>query len=195
MKQTKQMKQTMYRIGCAALAAGIFGLSSCSKDPTPDPVVEQEEFDHARIDFIKLNADGSETTDTTTVDFDQEGVPAPQQLLLSNSTAYRMLLTLSLKGESINPEIVEEGTEHKFFFNPSQDGVISYVYNDADADGRGIGLDGKLTVSAAATFNLKVILRHALDKGNASAQDWNSTSYQAAGGEDDLNVSFGMKTQ
>lgn len=189
------MKKAMYRIGVIALAAGIFTLSSCSKDPTPDPVVEQEEFDHARIQFIKLNTDGTQTVDTTTVDFDKSGTPTPQQTILNNGKSYRMLLTLSLKGESINNEIIEEGVEHKFFFNPSLAGLLNYTYNDADANGRGIGLDGKLTVTGAGTFDLKVVLRHALDKSNAAAQDWNSTGYQAAGGEDDLNVSFGMKTQ
>ena len=189
------MKKVMYSIGTIALVTGICSLSSCSKDPTPDPVVEQEEFDHARIQLIKLNTDGSQTVDTTTVNFDKSGTPTPQQAILDNGKSYRMLLTLSLKGESINQEIIEEGVEHKFFFNPSQAGLLSYVYNDADADGRGIGLDGKLTVTGAGTFDFKVILRHALDKSNAAAQDWNSTTYQAAGGEDDLNVSFGMKTQ
>lgn len=189
------MKKVMYRIGVIAMATGIFTLSSCSKDPTPDPVVEQEEFDHARIELIKLNADGSQTVDTAAVDFDKEGTPTPQQIILENGKSYRALITLSLNGESINHEIVEEGTEHKFFFNPSQTGLLDYTYNDTDADGRGIGLDGKLTVTGTGTFDLKVILRHALDKSNASAQAWNSTSYQEAGGEDDLNITFGLKTQ
>jgi hypothetical protein len=189
------MKKVWYSIGAIALTTGILTFSSCSKDPTPDPVVEQEEFDHARIQFIRLNPDGSQTVDTTSVDFDKNGTPTPQQTTLDNGKSYRMLLTLSLKGESINQEIIDEGVEHKFFFNPSQAGLLSYVYNDADADGRGIGLDGKLTVTGTGVFDLKVILRHALDKSNAAAQDWNSTTYQAAGGEDDLNVTFGMKTQ
>lgn len=189
------MRKAIYSIGCIAIAAGIITLSSCSKDPKPDPVVEQEEFDHARIQFIQLNTDGSQTLDTATVDFDKAGAPTPQQTILNNGKSYRMLITLSLKGESINHEIIDEGVEHRFFFNPSQAGLLNYVYNDADVNGRGIGLDGKLTVTGTGTFDLKVILRHALDKSNAAAQDWNSTGYQAAGGEDDLNITFGLKTQ
>lgn len=189
------MKKSMYRIGLMAIAAGIITLSSCSKDPVPDPVLEQEEFDHALIQFIKLNADNSQTTDTTSVNFDKSGTPDPQQTVLSNGSSYRMLITLSLKGASINDEITEEGTEHKFFFNPAQSGMLNYTYNDADANGHGIGLDGKLDVTGAGTFDLKVVLRHALDKSKAEAQAWNSTNYDAAGGEDDLNITFGLKTQ
>jgi len=189
------MKKVIYSLALLALTTGIVTFSSCSKDPTPDPVVEQEEFDHALIQFIKLNADGSQTIDTTSVNFDKSGTPTPQQTILSNGAHYRMLITLSLKGASINNEIVEEGTEHKFFLNPSQSGMLDYTYSDADVNGRGIGLDGKLNVTGAGTFDLKVVLRHALDKSKPEAQDWNSTTYQSAGGEDDLNVTFGMKTQ
>lgn len=185
----------MYGLGMITLLAATISLASCAKDPVPDPVVEQEEFDHALIQFVKLNPDGTQTTDTTAINFDKSGTPTPAQITLNNGTSYRTLITLSLKGASINGEIVGEGTEHRFFFNPSVNGILNYVYNDADVNGRGIGLDGKMTVSGTATMNLKVILRHALDKANAAAQDWNSTGYEAAGGEDDLSITFGLKAQ
>jgi hypothetical protein len=189
------MKKVISNIKLIVLVTGLLALASCVKDPVPDPVVEQEEFDHALIQFVKLNADGTETTDTTAVNFGKSGAPTPDQTILNNGFSYRTLITLSLKGKSINPEVIEEGTEHKFFFNPTQAGVLSYVYNDADTAGRGIGLDGKMTVSGTGTFNVKVVLRHALDKSNANAQAWNSTDYEAAGGEDDLNITFALKAQ
>jgi len=189
------MKKAIYKIGFIAAIAGIVTFSSCKKDPVPTPVVEQEEFDHALVQFIKLNTDGSQTTDTVAINFDKSGTPTPTQVTLNNGTAYRTLITLSANGESINHEIIEEGTEHKFFFDPSTAGILSYVYNDADADGRGIGLDGKMTVGGTATFNLEIILRHALNKSHASAQAWNSTTYDQAGGTDDLNITFGIKAE
>jgi hypothetical protein len=73
--------------------------------------------------------------------------------------------------------------------------LLNYSYNDADTDGNGIGLDGKLQVVGAGAFDLKIVLRHALDKNAASAQAWNSTTYEQAGGEDDLNIHFAMKTE
>ncbi len=189
------MKKTIYSVALLFFTAFVFTITSCVKDPKPDPVVEQEEFDHVLLQYIKLNADGSETTDTTSVNFNKEGVPAPGQITLDNGTSYRMLITISLKGESINNEIIDEGTEHRFFLLPSQDGILNYVYNDEDADGRGIGLDGKLSVTGTGTFTLKIILRHALDKSNSAAQAWNSPNYYEAGGEDDLNVTFGVKAE
>lgn len=189
------MKSNLSRIFLAATAAGMLLLSSCAKDPVPDPVVEQEEFDHTKIMFIRLNADNSQTTDTLFVDFDKTGTPAPAQITLGNGLSYRMLINISLKGESINNEIIEEGTEHRFFFIPDQAGLLDYSYSDADADGRGIGLDGKMTVTGTGTLNLKVLLRHALDKSHPAAQAWNSTDYNAAGGEDDLNITFGIKAE
>ena len=189
------MKKVIYSLGLLMLTTAMFTVTSCTKDPVPDPVIEQEEFDHALIQFIKLNADGSQTTDTTAVNFDKNGTPTPAQVTLANGASYRTLITLSLKGVSINNEIIEEGTEHKFFFNPTQSGILNYIYNDADTDGRGIGLDGKLYVIGTGITDLKVILRHALDKSNANAQTWNSTTYENAGGEDDLNITFGLKAQ
>jgi hypothetical protein len=189
------MKKVIYGLGLVMLATTMFTVTSCTKDPVPDPIVEQEEFDHALIQFVKLNADGSQTTDTTSVNFDKNGTPTPSQVTLANGTSYRMLITLSLKGVSINNEIIEEGTEHKFFLNPTQSGIVDYDYNDADADGRAIGLDGRLSVTGTGTINLKVILRHALDKSHADAQAWNSTTYENAGGEDDLNITFGLKAK
>ena len=44
-------------------------------------------------------------------------------------------------------------------------------------------------------INLKVILRHALDKSLPDAQNWNSTTYEKAGGEDDLNIAFALKAE
>jgi len=183
------MKKTIYRfILPAVLMLSLF--NSCKKDPTPTPEVEQEEYDAARIQFIALNPDGSETTDTTTVNFSKEGVPTPSHSHLAPGASYRTLITLFYKGNVINPEIISEGTEHKFFFIPSlATGVTDYVYNDQDAEGRGIGLDGKMTIGSGE-FELKVVLRHGLDKANAAAEAWNSSNYEAAGGTDDLNIAF-----
>jgi hypothetical protein len=189
------MRKAIYSLGLVVLATAMFTVTSCTKDPVPDPVVEQEEFDHALIQFIRLNPDGTETTDTIPVNFNKSGAPTPGQIILGNGKSYRTLITLSLKGASINDEIKEEGTEHKFFFNPSQQSIINYQYNDVDADGNGIGLDGKTTIIGTGTISLKVVLRHALDKNNPDAQAWNSTTYANAGGEDDLNITFGLQAQ
>ena len=189
------MKKLTFNFAALVAISGLLTFSSCKDEPTPTPEPEQEEFDAVRVDMIKLDVGGAQTTDTTTIDFDREGAPSPSLALLSASTTYRMLLTLSADGNSINNEIADEGAEHKFFFIPSMaSGITNYIYNDADANGHGIGLDGNIT-TGFGEFDLKIVLRHALDKSKPEAQDWNSTTYQAAGGEDDLNINFGIKAE
>ncbi|GEM_PF-456842 len=184
------MKKATFKIGLLAVAAALITFSSCTKDPDVKPEVEQEEYDAARIQYIELNADGSETTDTTTISFDKAGVPSPSHSHLHPGEKYRTLITLYYNGNSINHEIVEDGAAHKFFFVPSiAGGITNYTYNDADVNGRGIGLDGVTTVGEGE-FDLKVVLRHGINKAHAAAAAWNSTNYQEAGGSDDLNVMF-----
>lgn len=183
------MKKAIYRF-VIPVTAIVLTFSSCKKDPEPTPEVEQEEYDAARVQFIALNADGSETTDTTTINFSKEGVPSPSHNHLHEGETYRTLITLFYKGNNINHEIAEEGTEHRFFFLPSvAGGVTNYSYSDSDAEGRGIGLDGKMTIGTGE-FDLKIVLRHGLDKSSPAAQAWNSSNYEAAGGTDDLNIEF-----
>lgn len=188
------MKKQHFKFTLLIIAATMLTFSSCKKDPAPTPEPEQEEFDGARIQFIRLNANGSETTDTLAVDFNASGTPG-NDIILNNGLSYRMLITLLLRNASQNQDVIDEGTIHQFFFNPSVPGILDYVYNDSDANGSGIGLDGKMTVTGTGNLQLKVVLRHGLDKTNPAAQQWNSENYDAAGGEDDLNVTFGLKAE
>jgi hypothetical protein len=188
------MNKHHFKLALFAIVAVTLTLSSCTKDPAPTPEPEQEEFDGARIQFIKLNSSGDETTDTLAVDFDASGSPS-NEVILNNGLSYRMLITLLLRNESQNQDVIDEGTLHQFFFDPTVPGILDYVYADADANGDGIGLDGKMTVNGTGSLQLKVVLRHGLDKSNPAAEQWNSQDYNAAGGEDDLNVTFRLKAE
>src|SRR5690606_27389748 len=122
----------------------------------------------------------------TIVSIDETGRPRPHHIHLHHDESYRLLIQLFYKGHSINDEIIEEGDEHQFFFIPSAEGIIEYKYNDADKDGRGIGLDGEIAITGEGEIDLKIVLRHGLNKAHAAAQAWNSPNYQQAGGADDL---------
>jgi hypothetical protein len=184
------MKKIIFYPALLALLLGSLTFNSCKKDPSPTPEPEQEEFDGVRLQFIALDDQGSETTDTTTINFSKEGVPSPAHSHLHPHESYRTLITLYYKGNAINQDIIDEGTEHQFFFLPSLDsGILDYVYNDKDADGKGIGLDGTMTIGEGE-FDLKIVLRHGLDKSHPSARSWNSPDYQQAGGTDDLSITF-----
>jgi len=189
------MKTTILKFAFLATVIGTLTFSSCKKNPTPTPEDAQEEYDASRIQFVLLNPEGSETTDTTTIDFNRNGVAAPNTAMLMSNKHYRMLITLLNHGNSVNDEVLEEGTIHQFFFIASQNNVFDYAYNDFDVNSRGIGLDGTAIISGPGTTQLKVVLRHGLDKSKPEAQSWNSTSYENAGGEDDLNISFQITAQ
>lgn len=180
------MKNNIIKIGTAIALLAVITFASCKKND-PKPNNQNEEYDAIKISFIKLDTNGSETTDTITVGFNASGVASPSNLDLDSHQQYRMLINLFASGENINQEIIDDAAEHKFFFfaNPST-GVGSYVYND------GIGLDGKIEIDGHTTFNLQVLLRHGLDKTHPDAQAYNSPNYQNAGGNNDLNVNFNI---
>ncbi len=181
-----------FKYAIIAMSIGILTFTSCKKDPQPAPEPSQEEYDAARIQYILLNEDGSETRDTLTISFDKTGHPSPHHIHVLADHSYRSLVTLFYNGKSINEEIIEAGLEHQFFFIPSSGNVIEdYDYQDADRNGKGIGLDGIITFSPdEGQSSLKVVLRHGLDKNHAAAQSWKNPNYQEAGGADDLNIEF-----
>lgn len=176
-------------------------LSACDKE---DPVqeLEQEVITDVTLTFTELDANGNPTA--TTLSFsasDPEGVELggnPEIETISGLEAgksYRLSLDLfnGIENESITEEIEEEDAEHQFFFLGSAfDAAISYSYEDEDADGNPVGLQGTVAVAADASGSsvLRVVLRHDLDKSNTSAQNPNWADYEQAGGETDLDVSF-----
>jgi len=174
------------------LALGLLFTLGCTQKPSPTPEPEQEEYDQVQVHFISLDASGIETTDTSTVLINQSGVATPAELNLSANSDYRLLIQLFNQSALINSEIIDEGTEHQFFFQATPaSGVSHYEYGDADTNGQGIGLDGFITIGQGS-FNFKMLLRHGLNKQHESAQQWNSSNYTEAGGEDDLNLTFGI---
>ena len=187
------MKTNILKLATMALVIGSLALTSCKKDPKPTPEPAQEEFDASRVQFVLLKSDGSQTTDTTSVDFDRSGMPTPGAAELLSSKQYKLYITLMSQGESVNAEINDDGTAHQFFFLPAQGGIFTYAYNDADENNQGIGLVGTASITAPGTTALKIVLRHGLDKSKPEAQAWNSPNYQNAGGEDDLNIKFDIK--
>lgn len=88
--------------------------------------------------------------------------------------------------DTVSHEVLDEGTEHQFFFI-AEDVGITFAYDDADADGRPIGLSSLWETGAPGTGEVKVILRHGPDKGAAGVSNGDITN---AGGATDLEVHF-----
>lgn len=95
-----------------------------------------------------------------------------------------MKISLFHGGENINQEVEEESAEHQFFFFASERAVSDYQYLDGQ-----LGLTGKISFGdIAEPFDLKILLRHGLDKDSPAAKAWNNPKYVEAGGVDDLTL-------
>src|SRR5690554_968881 len=169
---------------------------SCKKKPNPKLEVPQEELDDVQVHFILLDDNQEATSDTTSIIFDNVGQANVDLLTVYGGKKYLMLIDIFNEEESINDEIIEDGDMHQFFFIPSDSGLItSFEYLDEDQNGRAIGLKNKIEWAATEiTADFKIILRHGLDKSHENAVDFNDLNYRNAGGEDDLQVSFEIKT-
>jgi hypothetical protein len=94
--------------------------------------------------------------------------------------------------ENITEEIRQEGAEHQIFFEVSG-ANLTFTYEDADENGRPIGLINTLqTGSAVANAQLRVVLRHDLNK---AAEGVASGNLANAGGATDVDVTFPFSIQ
>lgn len=164
----------------------IVSFASCSKnDPVPE--LDQEEYNSVQLVFEHGTYANHVFTpsDETIVNFTKNGTPTPAAINLTEGESYRMKINILLNAESINQEIIDEADEHQFFFLGSPDGVFDYKYEDDQ-----VGLTGLLSAlkQSNEAFDFQILLRHALNKDHAAAQNWNSTQYVEAGGADDLNI-------
>lgn len=151
--------------------------SSCKRD---EPVLEddQEEYDAVEVTFTPVN----NSSVPVKVIFNRFGSPERTQYLLKKNEVYDMQISLFHEGENINQEVEEESAEHQFFFFASEQAVSDYRYLDGQ-----LGLTGKISFgNIAELFDLKVLLRHGLNKDSPAAKSWNSPNYVEAGGVDDL---------
>lgn len=99
----------------------------------------------------------------------------------------------SIENEDITKEILAEADEHQFFFLGSgfTSNVLTIAYNDPS--GKLIGLQNILTVSSSPGTNnsqMRVLLRHDLDKSFPGATNPNFENFVQAGGETDLDITF-----
>lgn len=151
--------------------------SSCKRN---DPILEddQEEYDAVEVVFSQMN-DPSKTVKVT---FNRNGFTEESNYKLFKNENYIMEISLFHDGENINKEIRDEADEHKFFFFAPEKAVTNYQYLDDD-----LGLMGEIGFGDyPERFDLKILLRHGLDKENPAAKEWNSETYVEAGGVDDL---------
>lgn len=179
--------------GLALLLLTTFILPGCKKEEpgaSGPPANEEELITTVRLHLRSVG--GTEHKHWTYRDIDGPGGndPVLEVDTLSADSVYHV--EIEVLNESASPvdtithEIDDEGAEHQFFFQPS--GVnITVAYDDADLNGRPIGLRSIWTVGASSTGSMLITLRHGPDKTAPGVIDGDITN---AGGETDIAVVF-----
>lgn len=192
---TEPMRTTFHAalrgLGCMLLLTAL--LLSCKKDEpgaSGPPANEEELITTVRLYFHSVG--GTEQKHWTYRDIDGPGGNAPviEADTLSADSLYHVEIDVldesASPADTITLEIEGEGDAHQFFFQPT--GVnITVAYDDADANGRPIGLRTLWTVGSAAAGSMLITLRHEPDK---TAPGVSAGDISNAGGETDIATEF-----
>jgi hypothetical protein len=182
------------------LSAFVLTFSSCNSDD-PEPENEGEVITDVTLKFTELNASGTPTG--TPLEFkatDPDGLelgnrPTIATITLARGKSYLMEISLfnSIENEDITEEIEEEKEKHQFYFLGSAftgTPILSYTYGDADIDGNPVGLRGIVQTIGFNNAQMRVVLRHDLNKNFAGAKNPHWENFVQAGGETDLDITF-----
>jgi hypothetical protein len=172
-------------------------LASCSNDDNPVPVNEEEVITTLTATLTSLG--GGDIITLQSRDVDGDGPEAPVITVsgdLAVSTTYSGSLVILNETESPaenkNSEIEEEGTEHQFFFQVTND-LATFAYDDSDADGNPIGIEFTVTTAnAAGSGTLTITLRHEPNKAASGVSDGDITN---AEGSTDIQAVFPIVLQ
>jgi hypothetical protein len=192
------MKNYSYLMTLFAAVALTF--SSCKSDD-PVPENEGEVITDVILKFTELNSAGSPTgTPIEVRATDPDGLelgngPTIGTINLSRGKTYQMEVSLfnSIENEDITVEIEEEKEEHQFFFLGKAftgTAILTYTYDDEDIDGNPVGLRGIVQTIGFNTAQMRVVLRHDLNKNFTGANNPNWENFVQAGGETDLDITF-----
>ncbi len=183
------------------VSLGVLGFAACESE---DPVIENdgEVITDVTLNFQELDEAGEPVGLSFAFSAsDDEGIevgesPTIQTVNLETGKTYEMTITVfnSIENEDITDEILEEADEHQFYFLGSAFvGSAPLTYTYADDSGELIGVKGNVAVAQSPGFNsaqMRIVLRHDLDKNYPGASNPNFETFVEAGGETDLDISF-----
>ncbi len=168
-------------------------LASCDDDDTPTVINEEELITSVEYRLIN-SADITDVVVLRSIDDDGEG-PNPPLVSssgpLSANSSYDGTVTFTngtvTPPENITEEVIAEADEHEVFYTSSLTS-ITISKDDVDANNNPLGVQTTLTTAAAGTGNLTITLRHEPTKPN-------DNTLNGAGGETDVEVTFGIEVQ
>lgn len=173
----------------------LFFVACSNDDDAPEPINEEEVITTLIATLVPVSGP---TLTLTTRDLDGDGPNEPNITVSGNfaaNTTYNGSLNLLNETvsppESITNEIEEEGDEHQFFFQATNN-IATFTYTDSDANDKPIGLNFRLTTGNAGTGEITIILRHEPNKSASGVEEGNIAN---AGGETDISVTFNVTVQ
>jgi len=192
--------KNLKKVSLYLLALMVFGFASCkSEDPTQEN--DGEVITDVTLKFQELDASNALVGSALSFKAsDPQGIevgktPTIQSISLAKGKKYQMTIevTNAIKGEDITQEILTEAAAHQFFFlgQVFDSNIFSIQY--ADAGGVALGLKNTVTVSISPgtnNSNMRVVLRHDLNKNFPGATSPTFANFAQAGGETDLDLTF-----
>ena len=188
--QKKKMKQINALLALSVLSLVFF--SSCKKDDPKEPVIPNEEEVITTLNLTLTPVGGGTPVEFKFKDLDGDGGNPPVISVgkLDTNTQYTGSIALFNELESpadtITLEVEEEADEHQFFFESTANG-LTVAYDDADDNGKPLGIATTITTQGASTGTLTITLRHEPIKDAAGVSMGDITN---AGGETDIEVTF-----
>lgn len=175
------------------LASIIILTASCSSNDDPIAINAEEVISTLTVTLTPEN--GGTAIVLKSFDSDGNGPTKPVVTVsgnLSANTTYTGATTVLNETvsptEDITVEVLNEGVDHLFFYNFSND-LASTTYTDKDENGDPIGLSFTLTTKDAGAEIVNVTLRHEPNKSGANVVDGDITN---AAGETDVAVTFNV---
>ena len=192
--------KNLKKVSLYLLALVAFGFASCeSEDPTKEN--DGEVITDVTLKFQELNSSNELVGSVLSFKAsDPQGIevgktPTIQSVSLAKGKKYQMTIevTNAIKGEDITQEILTEAAAHQFFFLGQVFDSSFFSIQYADAGGIALGLKTTVTVSSSTgtnNSNMRVVLRHELNKSFPGASNPNFANFAQAGGETDLDLTF-----
>ena len=189
-----------------AMVLALFAFTACQSDD-PEAENDGEVITDVTLSFQELNQSGTPTGPVLTFSAsDPQGIevgttPTIDDVTLTKGKSYEMKITVrnSIENEDITAEIRTEAAKHQFYFLGTAfvgSSILTYTY--ADPSGDLIGLVGNVVVAQSPGFNnanMRIVLRHDLDKNFPGATNPNFENFVQAGGESDLDITFPLILQ
>jgi hypothetical protein len=192
--------KNLKKVSLYLLALMVFGFASCkSEDPTQEN--DGEVITDVTLKFQELDASNALVGSVLSFKAsDPQGIevgktPTIQSISLAKGKKYQMTIevTNGIKGEDITQEILTEAAAHQFFFLGQVFDSSFFSIQYADAGGVALGLKTIVTVSSSTgtnNSNMRVVLRHDLNKNFPGVTSPTFANFAQAGGETDLDLTF-----